>query len=152
MFFLVLQIVSGIFIAMFYNANFVISFGVTISITNEIYYGWLLRSLHSNGASFFFLVIYIHMFRGFYYGSYVYPRQFLWMSGSILWLLMIVTAFLGYILPCGQMSYWGAQVITNLLGAIPLVGGDLLYLLWGGFSIGMKHYKDFIVYILHYHL
>lgn len=148
--FLIFQIISGIFIAMFYNANFEVSFGITINITTEIYFGWLLRSLHSNGASFFFLVIYIHMFRGFYYGSYVYPRQFLWVSGSILWVLMIATAFLGYILPWGQMSYWGAQVITNLLGAIPLVGSDLLYLLWGGFSIGNETIQRF--YSFHYTL
>lgn len=91
--FLIFQIISGIFIAMFYNANFEVSFGITINITTEIYFGWLLRSLHSNGASFFFLVIYIHMFRGFYYGSYVYPRQFLWVSGSILWVLWLLLLF-----------------------------------------------------------
>lgn len=150
MFFLLLQIVTGIVLAMFYNANIEVAFGVVISTTTEIYYGWWLRSLHSNGASFFFLVVYIHMARGLYYGSYVYPRQLLWVSGALIWLLMIATAFLGYILPWGQMSFWGAMVITNLLGAIPFVGGDLVYLLWGGFSIGNATLQRF--YSLHFTL
>jgi ubiquinol-cytochrome c reductase cytochrome b/c1 subunit len=142
--------VTGIILAMFYNANTEVAFGLVISITNEIYYGWLLRSLHSNGASFFFFVVYIHMARGIYYGSYAYPRQMLWVSGAIIWVLMIATAFLGYILPWGQMSFWGAMVITNLLGAIPLIGGDIVYLLWVGFSIGNATLQRF--YSLHFTL
>jgi quinol-cytochrome oxidoreductase complex cytochrome b subunit len=145
-----MQIVTGIVIAMFYNANTEVSFGIVISITQEIYYGWWLRSLHSNGASFFFLIVYIHMARGIYYGSFLYPRQMLWMSGAIIWVLMIATAFLGYMLPWGQMSFWGAMVITNLLGAIPFIGNDIVYLLWGGFSIGNPTLQRF--YSLHYTL
>lgn len=150
MFFLLLQIITGIFLAMFYSANIEVAFGLVITSTTENYYGWWLRSLHSNGASFFFLVVYIHMARGLYYGSYVYPRQLLWLSGSLIWLLMIITAFLGYILPWGQMSFWGAMVITNLLGSIPFIGGDLVYLLWGGFSIGNATLQRF--YSLHFTL
>lgn len=85
--------------------------------------------MHANGASWFFLVVYMHMFRGIYYGSFAYPRQLLWISGVIIWFLMIATAFMGYVLPWGQMSFWGAMVITSLLGAIPLVGPDILFLL-----------------------
>lgn len=150
MFFLILQIITGIFLAMFYTANIEITFGIVISSTTEVYYAWWLRTLHSNGASFFFLCVYIHMARGLYYGSYAYPRQWLWVSGSIIWLLMIVTAFLGYILPWGQMSFWGAMVITNLLGAIPYIGGDIVYLLWGSFSISNATLQRF--YSLHFTL
>jgi quinol-cytochrome oxidoreductase complex cytochrome b subunit len=120
---------------MFYNPSAYLAFYVIMELNNEIYYGWWLRSFHANGASFFFLCVYIHMFRGIYYGSFVHPRQLLWVSGVILLVLMIITAFLGYILPWGQMSFWGAMVITSLLAAIPLVGADLIFLLWGGYSI-----------------
>jgi quinol-cytochrome oxidoreductase complex cytochrome b subunit len=112
-------------------------------ITHEVYYGWWLRYAHANGASFFFLSVYFHMARGIYYSSYLYPRQKVWFSGSFIWLLMIITAFLGYMLPWGQMSFWGAMVITSLLSAIPLLGGDLLFLIWGGFSIGDHTLKRF---------
>jgi len=97
--------------------------------------GWLLRYIHANGASAFFIVLYIHIGRGLYYGSYLYPRQLLWCSGVIIFLLTIVTAFLGYVLPWGQMSFWGATVITNLASAIPIVGDSIVYWLWGGFSV-----------------
>jgi len=120
---------------MFYDPSILYAFSSIMYINNEIYYGWWLRSLHANGASFFFLSVYFHMFRGLYYTSFVYPRQLLWKSGVIIFLLMIITAFLGYVLPWGQMSFWGAMVITSLLSAIPLVGNDIVFLLWGGFTI-----------------
>lgn len=135
---------------MFYNANSDIVFSVVYDLTNEIYYGWWLRNIHANGASFFFLVVYLHMARGMYYGSFMYPRQALWMSGGIIWVLMIATAFLGYILPWGQMSFRGAMVITSLLGALPGIGGDILFLLWGSYSIDMLLYIVSIVYIILY--
>jgi len=134
-YFLMSQIVTGILLAMFYNPNVALAFVTIININNEIYFGWWIRCLHANGASWFFFVVYIHIFRGIYYGSFAYPRQLLWVSGVIIWFLMIATAFLGYVLPWGQMSFWGAMVITSLLGAIPLVGPDILFLLWGGYSI-----------------
>ena len=96
---------------MFYNANATIAFNVVFDLTSEIYYGWWLRNIHANGASFFFLVVYIHMCRNIYYGSFMYPRQLLWMIGVIIWVCMIITAFLGYILPWGQMSFWGAWLL-----------------------------------------
>jgi ubiquinol-cytochrome c reductase cytochrome b subunit len=134
-YFLIIQIVTGIFLAMFYNPSAYLAYYIIMELNNEIYYGWLLRSLHANGASFFFLCVYLHMLRGIYYGSFAYPRQSLWISGMIIFILMIVTAFLGYILPWGQMSFWAAMVITSLLAVIPLIGADLIFLLWGGFSI-----------------
>jgi ubiquinol-cytochrome c reductase cytochrome b subunit len=97
--------------------------------------GWLLRYLHANGASMFFIVVYIHIFRGLFYGSYLKPREFLWCSGIIIFLLMMGTAFMGYVLPWGQMSFWGATVITNLVSAVPLVGDSIVEWLWGGFSV-----------------
>ncbi len=120
---------------MFYNASASLAFISIININNEIYFGWWIRYIHSNGASWFFFVVYVHMFRGIYYGSFAYPRQFLWVSGVIIWVLMIATAFMGYVLPWGQMSFWAAMVITSLLGALPLIGPDILFLLWGGYSI-----------------
>jgi ubiquinol-cytochrome c reductase cytochrome b subunit len=102
LFFLILQIITGIILAMFYNANLMLAYGAILDISNEIYYGRWLRYIHANGASFFFLCVYLHMFRGLYYGSFLYPRQYLWISGSIIWILMIATAFFGYILPWGQ--------------------------------------------------
>ena len=99
---------------MFYNPDPMFAFSSIIEINNEMYFGWFLRAFHANGASFFFIVVYLHMARSLYYGSYVYPRHSLWMSGVIIWLLMIATAFLGYVLPWGQMSFWGAMVITSL--------------------------------------
>ena len=148
LFFLISQIITGVVLAMFYNANALIAFGLILDMSNEIYYGWWIRYIHSNGASFFFFCVYFHMFRGLYYGSFIYPRQYLWISGSIIWVLMIATAFFGYILPWGQMSFWGAVVITSLVGAIPLIGGDLLFLLWGSYCIDGMTLNRF--YSLHY--
>ena len=107
-----------------------------------------MRYIHMNGASMFFAIVYIHMFRGLYYGSYKYPRELLWMLGVVILLLMIATAFMGYVLPWGQMSYWGATVITNLFSAIPLIGQRIVTLLWGGFTVGNPTLNRF--YSLHY--
>lgn len=148
LFFLISQIVTGIVLAMFYNANILFAYSTILEISNEIYYGWWIRYIHANGASFFFFCVYLHMFRGLYYGSFLYPRQYLRISGSIIWILMVATAFFGYILPWGQMSFWGAMVITSLLGSIPLIGGDILFLLWGSFSIDNVTLHRF--YSLHY--
>ena len=114
----------------------------------DVNYGWLLRYIHMNGASMFFLIVYIHMFRGLYYGSYKYPRELLWMLGVVILLLMMATAFMGYVLPWGQMSYWGATVITNLFSAIPLVGESIVTLLWGGFTVANPTLNRF--FSLHY--
>ena len=105
LYFLIIQIITGIFLAMFYNPSAYLAYYVIMELNNEIYYGWWLRATHANGASFFFVVVYIHMARGIYYGSYAFPRQLLWVSGVILWVLMIITAFLGYILPWGQWAF-----------------------------------------------
>ena len=114
----------------------------------DVNYGWLLRYLHANGASMFFLAAYIHMFRGMYYGSYKEPREVLWILGVILLLLMIMTGFMGYVLPWGQMSFWAATVITNLFSAIPLVGESIVTWLWGGYAVGNPTLNRF--YSLHY--
>lgn len=108
LYFLVSQIITGIVLAMFYNPNSYLAFAVIMDLNNEVYYGWWIRYIHANGASFFFLCVYLHMFRGIYYGSFLYPRQLLWFTGVIILILMVITAFLGYILPWGQMSFWGA--------------------------------------------
>jgi len=150
LYFLVIQLVTGIFLAMFYDPSILYAFSSIMYINNEIYYGWWIRGLHANGASFFFISVYLHMFRGIYYGSFLYPRQLLWKTGVILFLLMIITAFLGYVLPWGQMSFWGAMVITSLLSAIPLVGNDIVFLLWGGFTIDDATLHRF--YSLHFFL
>jgi quinol-cytochrome oxidoreductase complex cytochrome b subunit len=146
----IIQIVSGITLAMFYTPETDLAFQSVLNLTNEIQYGWLLRATHANGASFFLGAVYIHMARGFYYGSYAHPRQLLWVSGAISWLLMIIVAFLGHVLPWGQMSFWGAMVITSSLGAVPVTGDDLIFLTWGGFSIGTIHYIDFMLHTSHY--
>jgi len=130
-----IQIVTGIFLAMHYAAEVNIAFASVEHIMRDVSYGWLLRYLHANGASMFFIVVYIHVFRGLYYGSYVYPKEPLWIVGVIILLLMILTAFMGYVLPWGQMSFWGATVITNLVSAVPFVGNDIVVWLWGGYSI-----------------
>ena len=150
LYFLIIQLVTGIFLAMFYDPSILYAFSSIMYINNEIYYGWWIRGLHANGASFFFLSVYLHMFRGLYYGSFLYPRQLLWKTGVILFLLMIITAFLGYVLPWGQMSFRGAMVITSLLSAIPLVGNDIVFLLWGGFTIDDATLHRF--YSLHFFL
>jgi quinol-cytochrome oxidoreductase complex cytochrome b subunit len=132
---LVIQILTGIFLAMHYTPHIDLAFSSVEHIMRDVNFGWLIRYAHSNGASFFFIVIYIHIFRGLYFGSYITPREHLWCSGVILFLLMMATAFVGYVLPWGQMSFWGATVITNLFSAIPFVGKDIVDWLWGGFSV-----------------
>jgi quinol-cytochrome oxidoreductase complex cytochrome b subunit len=129
---LAIQIISGIALAMHYTAHIDLAFSSIEHICRDVNYGWLLRYLHANGASMFFIVIYIHTFRGIYYGSFMYPRQALWIVGVTILLLMITTAFLGYVLPWGQMSFWGATVITNLFSAIPFFG-TYSYLVMGRF-------------------
>jgi ubiquinol-cytochrome c reductase cytochrome b subunit len=131
---LVLQIVTGIVLAMHYAANAGVAFSSVEHIMRDVNSGWLLRYAHANGASFFFIVVYIHMFRGLYYGSYKPPREMVWMLGLVIFLLMMATAFMGYVLPWGQMSFWGAKVITGLFGAIPLVGEPIQTWLLGGFA------------------
>jgi quinol-cytochrome oxidoreductase complex cytochrome b subunit len=145
---LVLMIVTGIFLAMNYTPNSDLAFGSVERIMRDVNYGWLLRYMHMNGASFFFIVVYIHIFRGLYYGSYKAPRELLWMLGVIILLLMMATAFMGYVLPWGQMSFWGATVITNLFSAIPLVGDWIVHLLWGGFAVDNPTLNRF--FSLHY--
>jgi ubiquinol-cytochrome c reductase cytochrome b/c1 subunit len=145
---LVLMIVTGIFLAMNYTPNADLAFGSVERIMRDVNYGWLLRYMHQNGASFFFIIVYIHMFRGLYYGSYKAPRELLWILGVVILLVMMATAFMGYVLPWGQMSFWGATVITSLFGAIPLVGDWLTHLLWGGFAVDNPTLNRF--FALHY--
>ena len=132
---LVIQLVTGIFLAMHYVHHVDLAFVSVEHIMRDVNYGWLLRYIHANGASMFFIVVYIHIFRGLYYSSYMYPRELLWCVGVVIFLLMILTAFLGYVLPWGQMSFWAATVITNLASAIPFVGTEIVQWLWGGFSV-----------------
>jgi ubiquinol-cytochrome c reductase cytochrome b subunit len=132
---LVIQIVSGIFMAMYYVPNVDYAFLSLEHVMRNVPNGWLLRYLHANGASFFFFVVYCHIFRNIYYGSYVQPRRMLWLSGMVIYILMMATAFLGYVLPWGQMSFWGATVITNLFSVVPFVGTDLVQWLWSGFCV-----------------
>ena len=134
-FMLVVQIVTGIVLSMHYSANTTLAFRGVEEIMRDVNFGWLLRYLHSNGASMFFIAVYIHMFRGMYYGSYKAPREISWMLGVIIYILMMATGFMGYVLPWGQMSFWGATVITNLFSAIPLVGDTVVTWLWGGYSV-----------------
>ncbi len=129
-----LQIVTGIVLAMHYAANASVAFNSTEHIMRNVNWGWLMRYAHANGASAFFVVIYIHIFRGFFFSSYKAPREMIWLLGVVIFLLMMATAFMGYVLPWGQMSFWGAKVITGLFGAIPLVGEPIQQWLLGGFS------------------
>ena len=131
---LVIMIATGIFLAMNYTAHATMAFDSVERIMRDVNWGWLLRYVHANGASMFFIVVYIHMFRGLYYGSYKTPRELLWILGVIIMLLMMATAFMGYVLPWGQMSFWGAQVITGLFGAIPLVGEPIQVWILGGYA------------------
>jgi quinol-cytochrome oxidoreductase complex cytochrome b subunit len=132
---LVVMILSGIFLAMNYTAHVDFAFNSVERIMRDVNGGWMIRYIHVNGASMFFIVVYIHIFRGLYYGSYKAPRELLWILGVVLLLLMMATAFMGYVLPWGQMSFWGATVITNLFSAFPIVGESIVTLLWGGFSV-----------------
>ena len=145
---LVIMILTGIFLAMNYVPNTMLAFDSVQRIMRDVNFGWLLRYVHQNGASMFFIVTYIHIFRGLYYGSYKYPRELLWMIGVVILLLMMATAFMGYVLPWGQMSYWGATVITNLFSAIPIVGESVVTWLWGGFSVDNPTLNRF--FSLHY--
>ncbi|KZD23080.1 cytochrome c1 [Tardiphaga robiniae] len=147
-FMLGVQIVTGVILAMHYTPHVDMAFNSVESIVRDVNYGWLLRYLHSNGASMFFIAVYIHMLRGLYYGSYKAPREILWILGVIIYLLMMATGFMGYVLPWGQMSFWGATVITNLFSAIPYVGESIVTLLWGGYSVGNPTLNRF--FSLHY--
>ncbi|MFO1069480.1 MAG: cytochrome b/b6 [Geminicoccaceae bacterium] len=145
---LVLQIVTGIVLVMHYTPHTSMAFESVEHIMRDVNYGWLLRYAHANGASMFFIVVYIHIFRGLYYGSYKAPRELLWMLGVVILLLMMATAFMGYVLPWGQMSFWGATVITNLFSAFPIVGEPIVTWLWGGFSVDNPTLNRF--FSLHY--
>jgi quinol-cytochrome oxidoreductase complex cytochrome b subunit len=145
---LTIMIVTGIVLAMHYTPHTEHAFESVERIMRDVNYGWLLRYLHMNGASMFFLVVYIHIFRGLYYGSYKPPRELLWMIGVVILLAMMATAFMGYVLPWGQMSFWGAKVITNLFSAIPLVGESIVTWLWGGFAVDNPTLNRF--FSLHY--
>ncbi len=145
---LVTQIVTGIILAMHYTPHVDFAFDSVEHIMRNVNYGWLMRYIHSNGASMFFLAVYIHMFRGMYYGSYKAPREVLWILGVIIYLLMMAAAFMGYVLPWGQMSLWGATVITNLFGAVPVIGENIAMWLWGGYSIDNPTLNRF--FSLHY--
>jgi ubiquinol-cytochrome c reductase cytochrome b subunit len=145
---LVIQLVTGIFLAMHYTPHIDYAFLSVEHIMRDVNNGWLLRYIHANGASMFFIVVYTHMLRGLYYGSYMAPRQELWLSGVTLFVLMMATAFMGYVLPWGQMSFWGATVITNLFSAIPGVGEAITLWLWGGFSVDNATLNRF--FSLHY--
>src|ERR1700691_4133033 len=145
---LMIMIVTGIFLAMQYTPHVDYAFDSVERIMRDVNYGWLMRYIHMNGASFFFIITYIHIFRGLYYGSYKTPRELLWMIGVVILLLMMATAFMGYVLPWGQMSYWGATVITNLFSAFPIVGHPIVTWLWGGFSVDNPKLNRF--FSLHY--
>ncbi|MBS0639348.1 MAG: cytochrome b/b6 [Proteobacteria bacterium] len=145
---LVIMIATGIFLAMNYQPNTELAFASVQHIMRDVNFGWLLRYVHQNGASMFFIVTYVHIARGLYYGSYKSPRELLWIFGVVILLLMMATAFMGYVLPWGQMSYWGATVITNLFSAFPWIGPKIVTLLWGGFSVDQPTLNRF--FSLHY--
>lgn len=148
MVFLMIQIATGIFLSMYYDPNMDDAFASVEYIMRDVENGSLIRYAHSNGASFFFLSVYLHMLKSLYFGSYGAPRHALWFSGVIIYILMVATAFLGYVLPWGQMSYWAATVITNLFTVIPYFGGDLVIWLWGGYSVSGPTLHRF--FSLHY--
>lgn len=145
---LVIQIITGLFLAMHYTPHADHAFNSIDRIMRSVNYGWLIRYMHSVGSSMFFLATYLHILRSLYYGSFKSPREILWFIGIIMFILMVVTAFMGYVLPWGQMSYWAATVITNLFTAIPLIGDKIAILLWGGFSVGNPTLNRF--FVLHY--
>jgi ubiquinol-cytochrome c reductase cytochrome b/c1 subunit len=147
-FMLMAQIITGIVLAMHYTPATILAFDSVEHIMRDVNFGWMLRYLHSNGASMFFVAVYIHIFRGLYYGSYKAPREISWILGVIIFLIMMGTAFMGYVLPWGQMSFWGATVITNLFSAIPLVGEEIRTWLWGGFAVDNPTLNRF--FSLHY--
>ena len=143
-----LQIITGIALAMHYTPHVDLAFQSVEHIMRDVNYGWLIRYTHANGASMFFIMIYLHMFRGLYYGSYTVKREALWISGVVILLLSMATAFMGYVLPWGQMGFWGATVITKLFSAFPIVGDHLVHWLWGGFSVDNATLNRF--FSLHY--
>lgn len=143
---LVVMIATGIFLAMNYVATTSLAFDSVERIMRDVNFGWLLRYLHANGASFFFLCVYIHIGRGLYYGSYKSPRELLWIVGVMILFAMMATAFLGYVLPWGQLSFWAATVITNLFSALPLVGDPIVQWLWGGFSVDNPTLNRFLAF------
>ena len=145
---LIAQIVTGLILAMHYVAHADLAFGSVEHIMRNVNYGWLIRYVHANGASMFFLAVYIHIFRSLYYGSYKSPREIIWILGMIIYILMMATAFMGYVLPWGQMSFWGATVITNLFCAFSLVGESVVTWLWGGYSVDNPTLTRF--FSLHY--
>ena len=145
---LIIMIATGIFLVMHYTPHTTLAFNSIERIMRDVNGGWLIRYLHMNGASFFFMAVFIHIFRGLYFGSYKYPRELLWIIGVLILLAMMATAFMGYVLPWGQMSYWGATVITNLFSAIPVVGDSIVTLLWGGFVVDNPTLNRF--FSLHY--
>ena len=145
---LVVQIVTGVVLAMHYDPSAANAFDSVEHIMRDVNHGWMIRFIHATGASMFFLAVYIHIFRGLYYGSYKAPRELLWILGLVIYLLMMATAFMGYVLPWGQMSFWGATVITNIIGAVPLIGDKITTLLWGGYSVDNPTLNRF--FSLHY--
>jgi len=147
-FFLIIQIITGLVLAMHYVAHADLAFGSVEHIMRDVNYGWLIRYLHANGSSMFFLAVYIHIFRALFYGSYKAPREMIWIIGMLIYMLMMATAFMGYVLPWGQMSFWAATVITNLFSAIPLVGESITTWLWGGYAVGSPTLTRF--FSLHY--
>lgn len=147
-FVLVTMILTGIFLVMNYTPHTSMAFESVERIMRDVNYGWLIRYIHMNGASMFFIVVFIHIFRGLYYGSYKAPREMLWWIGILILLAMMATAFMGYVLPWGQMSFWGATVITNLFSAFPIIGDPLVTWLWGGFSVANPTLNRF--FSLHY--
>ncbi len=147
-FMLICQIITGIVLAMHYTPHVDYAFASVEYIMRDVNWGWVIRYTHANGASMFFIAVYLHMLRGLYYGSYKAPREVLWILGVIIYLLMMATGFMGYVLPWGQMSFWGATVITNLFSAIPLVGDAITTWLWGGYSVDNPTLNRF--FSLHY--
>lgn len=147
-FMLLVQLITGIVLSMHYTPHTGLAFNSVEHIMRDVNYGWLLRYLHANGSAFFFAVVYIHIFRGLYFGSFKAPREIMWMLGLVILLLMMASGFTGYVLPWGQMSFWAATVITNLFSAIPVVGDSIVSLLWGGFSVDNPTLNRF--FSLHY--
>lgn len=145
---LTIQLVTGIFLAMHYTPHVSLAFFSIEHIMRDVNNGWLLRYIHANGASMFFLIVYMHIARGLYYSSFSYPKSHVWNSGIVIFILMMATAFMGYVLPWGQMSFWGATVITNLFSAIPFIGSYIAFWLWGGFSVDNATLNRF--FSLHY--
>ncbi len=145
---LITQIITGLILAMHYIAHVDLAFASVEHIMRNVNYGWLIRYVHANGASMFFLAVYIHIFRSLYYGSYKSPREVIWILGMLIYLLMMMAAFMGYVLPWGQMSFWGATVITNLFSAIPIFGESITTWLWGGYAVGNPTLTRF--FSLHY--